>query len=85
MRTDFMYAQPSLFSGVARLIDLYGTFDVYNMARTPREADAIAIYSDWRMIGEDLAGAMLHGAKDAGIVPKRLTPTSSRDSLAGVG
>lgn len=60
MRTDFLFAQPSGLYGVARLFDFAGTFDRYNESSTPEEADARAMYSDWRMVGEDLLAAMWH-------------------------
>ena len=58
MRTDYLFAAPSFLSGVARLLDLSGRFDVYNDSDDEALADARAIYSDWRMVGQDLAGAM---------------------------
>lgn len=58
MRTDYLFATPSFLSGVARLLDLSGRFDVYNDSDDAALADARAIYSDWRMVGRDLAGAM---------------------------
>lgn len=53
-RTDFLFAQPSFGSGLARVLDLFGLFDSYNESPKPAEADARAIYSDWAMIGQDL-------------------------------
>ena len=58
MRTDFLFVSPSPWLGFARLLDIAGTFDRYNVSRTPEEADARAMYSDWRMVGEDLADAI---------------------------
>lgn len=58
MRTDYLFATPSFLSGVARLLDLSGRFDVYNDSVDAALADARAIYSDWCMVGQDLAGAM---------------------------
>ena len=58
MRTDYLFATPSFLTGVARLLDLSGRFDVYNDSADEAVADARAIYSDWRMVGQDLAGAM---------------------------
>ena len=59
MRTDYLFATPSFLTGVARLLDLSGRFDVYNDSDDEALADARAIYSDWRMVGQDLAGAMM--------------------------
>ena len=58
MRTDYLFATPSFLTGVARLLDLSGRFGVYNDSADEAVADARAIYSDWRMVGQDLAGAM---------------------------
>ena len=55
LRTDFLYARPSWLSGLARVLDLFGVFDSYNESRNPREADARAMYSDWRIVGQDIA------------------------------
>ena len=57
-RTDFLFAQPSFGSGVARGLDLYGTFGVYNSSASESEADERAIASDWLVVGKDLSDAM---------------------------
>lgn len=44
-------------SGFARLIDLFGVFDAYNESRTPQEADARALWTDWFVVGNDLYAA----------------------------
>ena len=56
--TDFLTAKPSLLSGVARLYDLFGTFDDYNESSSPSEADARAVNSDWNMTLQDFRGAV---------------------------
>jgi hypothetical protein len=58
IKTDFLIAQPSFASGVARIFDLWGEFDEYNRSETTAEADAKAIASDWLMVGQDLQDAM---------------------------
>jgi hypothetical protein len=58
MRTDFLFMSPHPWMGFARLLDIGGTFDRYNVSSTGDEADARAMYSDWRMVGEDLMFAM---------------------------
>lgn len=58
MKTLFLCADPSWLSGAARILDLGGTFDVYNSSATGEEADAKATYSDWAMVGEDLQHAI---------------------------
>jgi len=56
--SDFLFAQPSFISGVARLLDWYGLYDAYNASRTGREADYKALLSDWRIVGQDIQDAM---------------------------
>jgi hypothetical protein len=58
MSSDFLFAQPSFLTGIARLLDLGGIFDVCNERLTGEEADAAASYADWRMTGEDLTRAI---------------------------
>lgn len=64
--TDFLYASPSFASGVARLVDLFGTFDEYNRSLTTQLADARAVYADWGMVGRDLTNAMTQYQTDSG-------------------
>lgn len=59
LQSDFLTADPSLVSGAARLFDWWGLYDTYNQSRTGQEADAKAIFSDWRIVGQDLADAMV--------------------------
>lgn len=56
--SDFLFARPSLVSGAARLLDLYGLFDSYNTSRTGAEADYKALLADWRAVGQDIQHAM---------------------------
>ncbi len=58
VQTDFLFAQPSFASGMARVFDLFGTFDAYNLSESGAEADARAIASDWLIVGQDIAEAM---------------------------
>lgn len=59
IQSDFLTAEPSFVSGAARLLDWWGTYDSYNRSRSGQEADARAMFSDWRMVGQDLADAMV--------------------------
>jgi len=56
--SDFLVAQPHWTYGVARLFDWVGCFDAYNHCRNVQEADAGALYSDWRIVGQDIMNAM---------------------------
>ena len=58
MKTYFLFAMPSFLSGVARVLDLGCQFDNYNTSQTVEEADALALYSDFRLVGQDLQKAM---------------------------
>ena len=55
--SDFLFAGPSFLSGAARVMDLFAVFDDYNYSRDEVEADARAMFLDWRATGEDLVGA----------------------------
>ena len=48
-----LYATPSFLEGMARTLDLGGTFTDYNTSRCAAEADFLALRSDWRAVGED--------------------------------
>jgi hypothetical protein len=58
LKSDFLVEQPSLHSGVARLFDFYGLYDAYNRSPNEAQADAMALLSDWMIVGEDLDSAM---------------------------
>jgi hypothetical protein len=53
--STFLFANPSATSGAARMLDFWGFYDTYNISRNGAEADARALYSDWRAVGELLA------------------------------
>jgi len=40
------------------LLDFYGAYDEYNRCDTEPEADAQAMFADWRLVGQDLEDAM---------------------------
>ena len=58
MVTNFLFAMPTFCSGMGRILDLGGVFDSYNERRSSQEADAIAMYADFSMVGQDLVQAM---------------------------
>lgn len=53
-RTARLFARPSFMEGFARVIDIGGTLNIYNVDETEQEADAKALSSDWWAIGDDL-------------------------------
>ena len=56
--TDYLVARPSFFEGVARLADFGGTLNEYNYSPDGEVADAIAIWMDWAITGQDIREAM---------------------------
>ena len=59
LQSGFLFADPSFVSGAGRLMDWYGLYDSYNESRSGREADAEAIFADWRVVGEEIVSATL--------------------------
>lgn len=59
LRSDFLFAMPSFVAGAGRVCDLFGVLDAYNTSASPEVADAYALFSDWRITGQDLRDAML--------------------------
>ena len=55
--THFLFPRPSFLGGIASAIDLFGVFRRYNRSATSEEADARALYADWRVTGQDLWAA----------------------------
>ncbi len=53
-----LYATPSFLEGFARVLDIGDTFTTYNTFADAREADFLALRSDWRAIGEDFDNAL---------------------------
>lgn len=62
--TGFLFAHPSFLQGVASAVDLGGTLIEYNNSRTPQEADARAIASDWAITGKDIRAAAENFGKE---------------------
>lgn len=56
--TDFLFARPSWFEGIARLWDFGDTLTEYNRALTPEQADSLAIEQDWSRVGDDIRAAV---------------------------
>lgn len=60
MRTSFLFPMPSFWSGMGSILDLSGHPSRYLFSRTGREADTKALYSDYRMIGQDIGDAVVY-------------------------
>jgi hypothetical protein len=61
----YLVANPSFLTGVARTLDLWGQLDAYNVSATPQDADALALHSDWKIVGQDLISAVKTHQKQA--------------------
>ena len=59
MNTYFglLFARPSFFEGVSRVIDIGNTMSEYNSSLTPAQADVLALRSDLNALRNDLAHA----------------------------
>ena len=58
MSSDFLFAPLTFLSGLGSVLDLSENLNRYNFSHTEDEADWKAIYSDYRMIGQDIEEAM---------------------------
>ena len=63
--TDYLIARPSFFEGMARLADVGGTLNEYNYSSDGEKADAIAIWMDWAITGQDIYEAIRAYEHDA--------------------
>ena len=54
VRSTFLFANPSVIEGLARIVDLGATFDAYNDSATPVAADLRALAQDWYAVGRDV-------------------------------
>jgi hypothetical protein len=56
--TDYLFSTPSWLDGFARALDMGGTMTSYNSSDTPAQADAIALYTDWKAVSQDWSFAL---------------------------
>ena len=59
MEKYFLFANPSVIEGIARVLDLGTTLNEYNVSLSPEQADHAAISSDWKTVASDLKSAMV--------------------------
>ena len=77
-KSDFLYACPSFISGIARLLDLFGTFDEYNRSPNGQIADARALRSDFGVIGSDIYFSIQNEKSIQANLPKQIPLFSKR-------
>lgn len=56
--SSFLFARPSFIEGMARVMDLGGTMQIYNESKTEEEADSKALKKDWQAVGNDILSAI---------------------------
>lgn len=56
--STFLFASPSIWEGLGRLVDFGNALNVYNTSPSPEAADARALEMDWRAVGADLKSAI---------------------------
>ena len=62
--SDFLFARPSLWEGIARICDFGNTLNEYNNSPSGDVADHIALRMDWATVGHNLRSAMREYAKE---------------------
>lgn len=63
--SSFLFARPSFSEGVGRVLDFGNTLTEYNSSLDVEQADRIALLSDWRSVGSDIADALRQRITDA--------------------
>ena len=56
--TDYLYAKPDFLLGIARVLDLGSTLNVYNESPTPELADYNAAIADSMAVAGDMWAAI---------------------------
>lgn len=56
--SNYLSATPSFLSGAARVLDLGGVFDFYNLSPTPDITNTRGLASDWIAVGNYLRRAL---------------------------
>lgn len=60
LRSMWLGAMPTFWSGCGSVVDIGGTLlTEYNMSNSAEQADARALYSDWKLVGFDLDQAIV--------------------------
>ena len=50
-----LFARPSLIEGIARIVDIGTTMQMYNTSKSENAADVQALKQDWQIVGNDLS------------------------------
>lgn len=71
--TEFIFKlfdRPSFLDGMARVLDLSGSLNIYNNSHSAAEADMKAIRSDWEVVGKDLGDTIEFERQKKSSAPK---------------
>ena len=61
IRSDFLFGRPSFVEGWARLWDFGNCLNEYNVSEEP---DAVALWMDWAVVGDQIASSTGRYAKE---------------------
>lgn len=53
-RTDTLFIIPSFVIGMGSVLNIRGSYYLFNSSETSEQADAQALESDWGMVGQDI-------------------------------
>lgn len=56
--TNFLCSTPSFWVGAGSAINIAGDYYLFNTSEQDAEADSMALYSDFGMVGQDLTEAI---------------------------
>ena len=56
---SYLYSGPEFWSGFARLFDFGNTYDQYNRAPQPSQADALGLLWDWATVADDIQKSLI--------------------------
>ena len=51
--SSYLFSKPKVIDGIASLIDLFGTYTIYNESPTDQEADRRAFTADMQVLQND--------------------------------
>lgn len=57
-RSDSLYAEPSFWEGMARILDFGNTLNEYNRSPSEKAADDVALWLDWGVVGSTIRKAV---------------------------
>lgn len=57
LKTDFLFPTPSFLIGMGSVFNIAGNYYKFNYSNSNKEADSKAIFSDWKIVGQDLKKA----------------------------